>query len=256
MKEAQGATIRAKITWELEGEKCSKYFFQKLEKRKNADQAIRSFESRQNGKILKDQQEILTEVKTFYEQLCVQKNSVQERIEINPSPSVIGRNDQNQSNKQFNFNHKCCEPKGSNMQCFQETRNHKKLRMQSPLILVVQKKISPKNRCECNQKITITEIERAITCFENNKSPSNDGLPAEFYKTFNEILKTDLHKLYIEISLLGEMPRSMRQAVCTVISCLYKTGDREEITNWRSILLLNYDNKIYTKILANKIHPT
>ena len=37
MKKAQGAKICAKITWEL-GEKCTKYFFQKLEKRKKADQ--------------------------------------------------------------------------------------------------------------------------------------------------------------------------------------------------------------------------
>ena len=29
----------AKITWELEDEKCTKYFFPKLEKRKNSDQA-------------------------------------------------------------------------------------------------------------------------------------------------------------------------------------------------------------------------
>ena len=69
MKEAQGAKIRAKITWELEGENCTKYFFQKLEKRKNADQAILFLKSRWNDKILKNQQEILTEVKTFYEQL-------------------------------------------------------------------------------------------------------------------------------------------------------------------------------------------
>ena len=45
----------------------------------------------------------------------------------------------------------------------------------------------------------------------------------------------------------------MRQ---TVISCLYKKGDREDISNWRSISLLNYDNKIYTKILENKIQST
>ena len=40
-----------------------------------------------------------------------------------------------------------------------------------------------------------------------------------------------------------------------VISCLYKKEDREDITNWL-LLLLNYDNKIYTKILAIKIQPT
>ena len=82
MKEAQGAKIRAKITWELEGEKCTKYFFQKLEKRKNADQAILSHKSRQNGKILKDQQEVLTKVKTFYEQLYGQKKMPKSGLEL------------------------------------------------------------------------------------------------------------------------------------------------------------------------------
>ena len=76
----------------------TKYFYQKLEERENADQAIISLKSWQNGKILKGQQEILTEFKTFYEQLYGQKNSVQSY------PFVIGRNDQNQWNQQFNFN--------------------------------------------------------------------------------------------------------------------------------------------------------
>ena len=73
MKEAQGAKIRAKITWKLEGEKFTKYFFQKPEKRENADKAILSHQHRQNSKILNDRQEILAEVKTFYEQLYGQK---------------------------------------------------------------------------------------------------------------------------------------------------------------------------------------
>ena len=200
MKEAQGAKIRANITLELEGEKCTKYFFQKLEKRKNADQAILFLKIRQNAKILKNQQGILTEVKPFYEQLYGQKYIVQARIEINHGLSVIGRNDQNQSNKQFNFNLKRCGPKESNTKCSQETPNHEKLRMQSTLTLRIKKKISSKSRRECDQEITVVEIEKVIKYFENNKSPCNDGLPAA---TFNEILKTDLHKRYIEISQLG-----------------------------------------------------
>ena len=44
--------------------------------------------------------------------------------------------------------------------------------------------------------------------------------------------------------------------VCTVLSCLYKEGDREDINNWHLISLHNYDRKIYAKILANKIQLT
>ena len=49
------------------------------------------------------------------------------------------------------------------------------------------------------------------------------------------------------------MPDSMRQAV---ITCIYKKGDIEDITNWRPISLLNYDYKIFTKILATKMQPS
>ena len=54
--------------------------------------------------------------------------------------------------------------------------------MQSTLISRVNKKISFKNKREYDQEITVTEIGKAIKPFENNKSPRNDGLPAEFCK--------------------------------------------------------------------------
>ena len=56
--------------------------------------------------------------------------------------------------------------------------------MQSTLISSVEKKISPKSKRKCNQEKTVAETEKAIKSFGNNKSPGNDGLPAEFYKTF------------------------------------------------------------------------
>ena len=81
------------------------------------------------------------------------------------------------------------------MHCSQEKPNHGKLRLESTLISKVKKKISPRKSCECYQEIIVAEYEKAIQSFENNKSLCNDGLPAEFYKTFTEILKTDLYKL-------------------------------------------------------------
>ena len=38
-----------------------------------------------------------------------------------------------------------------------------------------------------------------------------------------------------------------------VITCIYKKGKMEDITNWRPISLLNYDYKIIAKILANRL---
>ena len=46
----------------------------------------------------------------------VKESNAQECIEINPRPSVVARNDQNQSNKRFNPNPKLCAPKGSKAQ--------------------------------------------------------------------------------------------------------------------------------------------
>ena len=60
-----------------------------------------------------------------------------DKKKISHSPSVIGRNDQNQSNKQRNFNLKHCGPKGRN-------KNAEKLRMPSTLISRVKQKFHPK----------------------------------------------------------------------------------------------------------------
>ena len=115
------------------------------------------------------------------------------------------------------------------------------------------KTVSRKNRQVCEKNITTAEIQNAVSTFENNKSPGNDGLTGEFYKTFSEMLLNDLQQLYTEISEVGRMPDSMRQAV---ITCIYKKGDIEDITNWRPISFLNYDYKIFTRILATKMQPS
>ena len=127
------------------------------------------------------------------------------------------------------------------------------MRKQGEMLRKLSKTVSRQNRQICEKDITTDEIRKAILNFENNKSPGNDGLTEEFYKTFSEIFVNDLQELYREISEVGRMPDSMRQAV---ITCIYKKGDIEDITNWRPISLLNYDYKIFTKILATKMQSS
>ena len=121
---------------------------------------------------------------------------------------------------------------------------------QNQMLRKLSKIVSRKNRQLCEKEIKPEEIQKAILTFQNNKSPGNDGLTPEFYKTFSDILRTDLQELYNEISEIRRMPDSMRQAV---ITCICKKSEMEDITNWRPISLLNYDYKIFTKILANRI---
>ena len=70
--------------------------------------------------------------------------------------------------------------------------------MHSAMISRVKKKISHINRRECDQEITVPEIEKAIKSFESNKSSSNNSLPAEFYI---KLLMKYLKKTYISCIL-------------------------------------------------------
>ena len=63
---AQGAKVRSRLRLELEGERCTKFFFQQVEKHKNSKQDMLSINRIKDGKLLTDQKEILSEVLNFY----------------------------------------------------------------------------------------------------------------------------------------------------------------------------------------------
>ena len=44
----------------------------------------------------------------------------------------------------------------------------------------------------CEGELTVNECYRALESFENNKSPGNDGLTAEFYRCFWPLLGKQL----------------------------------------------------------------
>ena len=121
---------------------------------------------------------------------------------------------------------------------------------QEEILRKISKTVSHENKLHCDKPFNSKEIRQAISTLENNKSPGNDGITAESYKTFTTLPQEDLKELFEDISVTGRMQESMRQAV---IICIYKKGKTEDITNWRPISLLNYDYKILTKVLANRL---
>lgn len=116
------------------------------------------------------------------------------------------------------------------------------------------KKISNQWHQILNSQFTKEELKSAVFSQFENKSPGDDGIPIEFYKTFFEEMKTDLLELINEIFFVKKaIPISMQNAIITMIP---KKGNLNLLKNWRPISLLNSDYKILEKLIANRITKT
>ena len=112
-------------------------------------------------------------------------------------------------------------------------------------------KLSPEKAATCEGKLTVEECLQSLQSFKENKSPGNDGLTVEFYKTFCGILGELLVESFNCAFDHGELSNSQKQAVITLIE--KKGKDRRQISNWRPISLINLDTKIGSKAIARRL---
>ncbi|OMJ12011.1 LINE-1 retrotransposable element ORF2 protein [Smittium culicis] len=85
----------------------------------------------------------------------------------------------------------------------------------------------------------------------NNKSPGPDGLSFEFYKKFKEHISSHLEKIF---NSNQEMKKWNYLNGGSTIILIPKKGDLKSLKNYRPITLSNVDEKVYTKIIANRLH--
>jgi hypothetical protein len=104
-----------------------------------------------------------------------------------------------------------------------------------------------------NRSVTQNEIEAAIKSLPKKKSPGPDGLTAEFYQMFKELI-SNLLKLFHEIERERTLPNSFYEANITLITNLDKNTSKKE--NYRPTSLMNINAKILNKIMANRIYNT
>ena len=80
------------------------------------------------------------------------------------------------------------------------------------------------------------------------KSTGPDGIPMEFYQSFEKIVTPHLMEMFHEAYRVGALPED----TCSGdIALLYKNGDARDPRNYRPITLLQTDYKILAKVLAN-----
>ena len=121
---------------------------------------------------------------------------------------------------------------------------------QNTVLSLLDKKLTDEQKNKCSEEISLGDLRRAMRASANAKSPGNDGIPMEFYKTFWDLIGQDLHLVFRHSFESGILPESQRTAV---IRCLPKKGDLADVRNWRPISLLNADYKIFAKSITDRI---
>ena len=96
------------------------------------------------------------------------------------------------------------------------------------------------------------EIETAISQMAKGKAPGPDGLSVEFYTQCWPIVKHNFVNLLNQMYSTQSIDNRTKSGFVTLI---YKKGPKTKISNYRPISLLNYDLKIFTKCLTNRLKP-
>ena len=84
-----------------------------------------------------------------------------------------------------------------------------------------------------------------------NKTPGNNRLTKEFYKTFWDKPKTSLMESVNQAFHTKTVSISQRQALIKLIE--KRDRDKRCIKNWRPIYLLNVETKIVSKTISKKL---
>ena len=127
------------------------------------------------------------------------------------------------------------------------TKNWIKELKQSDLI----PQLTPEKNENLKKDIKIEQFENIMKKCSKNKSPGNDGLTQEFYEYFWKEICHTFYESYIESKNTKKLSTSQRQ---NIICLLEKSGkDKTYVKNWRPISLINFDTKLISKVLAERL---
>ena len=122
--------------------------------------------------------------------------------------------------------------------------------LQDSFLCKLERHLTSEQAQYCEGLLTVEECFNALKAMPSNKTPGLDGLPAEFFLSFWELLGNDLVEVLNSCFELQSLSKSQRSGLITL---LFKKDDPLLVTNWRPITLLCVDYKIMSKALANRL---
>ena len=100
-----------------------------------------------------------------------------------------------------------------------------------------------------NKNFTLEEVKYAIDGLKNNKAPGVDSIPAEFIKFCKNRLSVELQLVFNYIIEKREFPDSWAEGLK---SAIFKSGLRNNPSNYRGITVLGIFAKIFEKLVSNR----
>ena len=97
---------------------------------------------------------------------------------------------------------------------------------------------------------TLQEVTHAIKQMKTGKSPGIDNICIELLKTDVITAGNIFTGLFSDIWTANEIPRDWNMGLIVKIP---KKGDLQNCDNWRRITLLSMPNKIFCRVLLNRI---
>ena len=111
--------------------------------------------------------------------------------------------------------------------------------------------LSDESKQHCEGLLSLKECLEASNGMATEKTPGADGLPYEFYRVFWKYIGETLTEALNFSYQTGKLAVSQRRGIFNLIP--KKDADANLIKNWRPLTLLNCDNKIGPKAIANRI---
>ena len=111
-------------------------------------------------------------------------------------------------------------------------------------------KLTAEDYTICDVNITLKELGSALFKMNADSAPGSDGLTTPFYKFFWPKIKYYIFNSFNDALEKGELSKSQTRGIITLS---HKGGDRNNLSNWRPISLLNTDYKIFSKLVAIRI---